>query len=85
MNLDLIDNMDGFILRERESSLGTPDNPQTAESSAGMTRFPSKTPLAMAYVPYQQWGDVYDDDKALCQGTLFPELDLPFRGGASRE
>lgn len=35
-------------------------------------------PLAMAYVPIQSWGDTYPPCKALCRGTLFPQLDLPF-------
>ncbi len=35
-------------------------------------------PLAMAYVPIQSWGDTYSPCKALCRGTLFPQLDLPF-------
>lgn len=37
-------------------------------------------PLAMAYVPWQQWKTVYDLNKALEIGTIFPELDLPFCG-----
>jgi len=37
-------------------------------------------PLAMAYVPWQQWKTVYDLNKALKIGTIFPELDLPFCG-----
>jgi hypothetical protein len=43
-------------------------------------------PLAMAYVPWQRWNNVYDLDRALQVGTIFPELDLPFlgmRGGKS--
>ena len=36
-------------------------------------------PLAMAYVPIQCWGDTYTPSRALCRGTLFPQLDLPFR------
>ena len=44
------------------------------------TAFPCKTALAMAYVPYQQWTDVYSAEKGLCAGTLFPCLDLPFAG-----
>lgn len=35
-------------------------------------------PLAMAYVPIQAWGDTYSPCRALCRGTLFPILDLPF-------
>lgn len=39
-------------------------------------------PLAMAYVPMQSWGETYTPEKALCRGTIFPALDLPFmRGG----
>ncbi len=38
--------------------------------------------LAMAYVPMQTWGETYTPEKALCRGTIFPVLDLPFmRGG----
>lgn len=37
-------------------------------------------PLAMAYVPWQYWNKTYELDKALCIGTIFPELDKPFLG-----
>lgn len=36
--------------------------------------------LAMAYVPWQKWQKIYDAPKGLCRGTIFEELDLPFRG-----
>ena len=40
---------------------------------------PCNLGYAMAYVPFQQWcDDIYTADKALCQGTVFPVLDLPF-------
>ncbi len=41
--------------------------------------FPAVTPPGMAYVPYQQWGDVYETEKGFRSGTMFPVLDLPFR------
>ena len=41
-------------------------------------------PLAMAYVPFQQWRSIYPQDEALERGTLFQELDLPVRGGLER-
>ncbi|MDE5753664.1 MAG: spore coat associated protein CotJA [Oscillospiraceae bacterium] len=45
-----------------------------------MTVFPDVTPPGMAYVPYQLWSsDVYDSEKGLQQGTMFPVLDLPFQ------
>lgn len=87
MNLNLFDNMDGLILREREETLGSAEmNNDTVSSGNGNTsRFPKNTPLAMAYVPFQQWGEVYDPEKALCSGTLFPDLDFPFeRGGGQK-
>ena len=44
------------------------------------TPFPDVTPVAMAFVPFQQSPEIYDEMKALCQGTLFPDLDKPFVG-----
>ncbi len=43
-----------------------------------ISRFPEETPVAMAYVPMQQWSEVYDEAEAFHAGTLFPELNLPF-------
>lgn len=35
-------------------------------------------PIAMAYVPWQQWRKIYEPKDALKRGTIFKELDLPF-------
>lgn len=40
----------------------------------------SEMPLAMAYVPWQTWRKIYDAEKGFCRGTIFEELDKPFRG-----
>ena len=43
--------------------------------------------LAMAYVPWHQFSSVYEPDRALSAGTIFPELDKPFlaaKGGRCR-
>ena len=40
----------------------------------------SELPVAMAYVPFQQWRGTYEAEKGLDRGTIFPELDLPFCG-----
>ena len=37
-------------------------------------------PLAMAYVPWQNWRKIYEPEKAFCRGTIFEELDKPFHG-----
>lgn len=41
--------------------------------------------LAMAYVPWQKWENIYCSDKALKRGTIFADLDKPFygRGGCN--
>ena len=51
------------------------------------TPLPEDLSLAMAYIPFQTYGDVFPAEKALEAGTLFPDLDTPFyskRGGAPR-
>lgn len=45
------------------------------------TRFPSQTPVAMAYVPFQHIDTTYSPEEGLVCGTIFPELDKPFLGG----
>ena len=44
--------------------------------SAGMNRvrriIDNEYPIAMAYVPWQHWGETYDAENALANGTLFP-------------
>ena len=44
--------------------------------------------LAIASVPIQHWGQIYEPDKAFCRGTIFPDLDKPFyvteTGGADK-
>lgn len=46
-----------------------------------MSVFPEMTPVGMAYVPFQQWEEPFPENIALEKGTIFPSLDLPFRGG----
>jgi len=35
-------------------------------------------PLAMAYVPMQEWRNLFDLENGFDEGTLFKELDFPF-------
>lgn len=37
-------------------------------------------PIAMAYVPWQTWQNIYEPSEALKAGTLFADLDLRFYG-----
>lgn len=45
-----------------------------------MTGQSEKRVLAMAYVPWQEWRNIYEPGKAFCRGTIFEELDKPFYG-----
>ncbi len=40
---------------------------------------PKETALAMAYVPYQNAGKLYSAEHGIETGTLFPELNKPFK------
>lgn len=67
--------------------------PRTAAMRSPMPRSCSRNadplsdmPVAMAYVPWQYFREVYEPDKALQYGTIFPELNKPFygKGGCPR-
>ncbi|MBO4278122.1 MAG: spore coat associated protein CotJA [Clostridia bacterium] len=57
------------------------DGENGAAGAEEETAFPQKVSLAMGYVPYQRFENLYDESKALTRGTLFACLDLPFYGG----
>ena len=40
----------------------------------------SNLSLAMAYVPWQDYGNIYAQPQALRNGTIFAELNLDFAG-----
>lgn len=42
-------------------------------------------PLAMTYVPWQKWQNIYKPENVLCAGTIFQELDLAFLGRRCRK
>ncbi len=53
---------------------------QTCSLKDGRAALPENPVPAMAYVPFQNWGEVYEPERALDAGTLFPVLDKPFYG-----
>ncbi len=67
-----------------------PEMPCT--KAPGVSPVPAKTagecidkyPIAMAYVPWQCWQEVYSVDVALSMGTIFPDLFKPFTMGGCR-
>ena len=55
---------------------------QTQVSSSGKARTDplQGIPAAMAYVPWQEWGSLYDPRQGFCCGTIFEDLNKPFQG-----
>lgn len=45
-----------------------------------MEKLGYRFPVVMSYVPWQQWGDLYDADCGLMQGTIFKDLNFIFCG-----
>ena len=44
-----------------------------------------RLPLVMAYVPWQEWGERYDNERGFERGTIFPDLYYPFKGREAAE
>ena len=53
---------------------------QACSLNDGRAVLPEDPVPAMAYVPYQVWGELYEAERTLDMGTLFPALDKPFYG-----
>lgn len=56
-----------------------PRNTNMANMPNNQSSPPFDKPIAMAYVPWQTFQSVYDVETALMVGTIFPELNKPFR------
>lgn len=67
-------------ITERRGKMNENDKCSTDGLTIPRGRFPQVTPLAIAYVPYQEWEDTYAENVALAKGTIFPSLDMPFLG-----
>ncbi len=50
----------------------------------GLSALPPDASVTMAYVPMQTDTTVYDTEKAMQTGTLFPVLNKPFAGAGDR-
>ncbi len=83
MNLNLFSNIDGLVLREQGNSIPFADRSERMDS-APQTDLSAQPQLAMAYVPFQQWGGAMEPDKALSCGTLFSDLVFPFERGGGK-
>ena len=61
-----------------------PQRPMPSIDMDAVNALPDDPVAGMAYVPMQTDTTVYDDNKALAEGTLFPVLNKPFAGAGDR-
>lgn len=68
------------------SRMGGRDNRMAGRQMNMMDDCRMQQQVTMAYVPWQELRTVYEPEKGLMTGTIFPELDKPFygRGGKRR-
>ncbi len=82
MNFNSYNNPRNYMPRDRDS--GSRNFSGFSASRTGMAPFPPETPVGMAYVPFQSWGEINSPEKAFSSGTLFPELCFPFEEGGRK-
>ncbi len=73
----------------KESRSSNNNTGSSSVSSCGCVKTPTAedfgcTGLAMAFIPEQEFSDLNEPDEALCRGSLFQKLDMPFYGQKRR-
>ncbi len=63
--------------RSEQTPCGCGDNENTCIDLHSLSIRTQGLPLVMAYVPDQEWQDLYEAEEALSAGTLFKELNFP--------
>lgn len=80
----MTDYIDDFISASARPAHSMQNRNEMQNSDRHTSRFDDvmlkDLPVAMAYVPMQTLGKVYEPDGALESGTLFEALDKPFLG-----
>ena len=54
------------------------DGCKNGSYNGGNVEFTGNYSLAMAYVPLQEFGDLFDIEEGFCEGTVFKALRFPF-------
>lgn len=75
-------------MNDRRNYYGTrpmrPAQPTPPAPEPPVSALPDDPVVTMAYVPMQTDTRMYDEGKALAEGTLFPVLNKPFAGAGDR-
>ena len=74
----------------RQSGCGRPVQPrqmmngmECQEEKKMVFEFSECMPPAMSYTPFQIMSNIYQPQKGLVRGTIFPELDKPWLAGGA--
>lgn len=51
----------------------------------GIAPIPENPVVAMAYIPFQNFGELYEPAQGIENGTMFPVLNKPFTGTCGGE
>ncbi len=68
-------------VKQLENTPNVPVAAIDAEEAAGPMMGQQTQVVAMAYVPVQQFGTVFEPTEGFQRGTMFPELYKPWLGG----
>lgn len=63
---------------ENFNEMSNMNNSDNQEIESATEKKQQKLSLAMAYVPWQKFENLYNSTMALNRGTLFKDLDFPF-------
>ncbi len=80
MNNTLKFDMAEIVSRQAKAYSRNTDAECSCPKHCVSSALPETPVVAMAYIPFQTDRSVYDPEKALCEGTLFPVLNKPFYG-----
>lgn len=73
--------MQNYRYRSSGSSRGCIKQPDTRQGNMSNDEQSLEyLPVAMAYVPWSSWKNIYEVEKGFRRGTIFQNLDKPFRG-----
>ncbi len=83
---DFLNTDDEFLDDVAEAGIFFPSRPQPPKPEECKCDLScvDQLPLASTYAPMQVFRNLYSPEEALCRGTLYRELDLPFRGGRQK-
>lgn len=83
--MNQMDQMGRMNQMDRMSQMGRM-NPMNSDNfpAGAFPALPPDASVTMAYIPFQLNTEVYDDMRALQEGTLFPVLNKPFLGAYAK-